>query len=290
MDTDRLFLRPIQPSDAEDVARVLRTSRDHLAPWIAVPDDPPPGWIEARVAELADAFAAGTRLLFTVRARDGGALVGCVGLTPEAAGELAISYWLAAEHTGRGYGREAIDALCRWACDARPVVRLHIRCAPDNVRSAQLARAAGFVRTAARGDVHVWTATPARLRAWAPLLGACLAAGETVATGDGGALRVDGRLELAVVEVGGEHQIVASADVATAAAFSAADCLRHNATLAIGALCVVDDRLRLRHVCPPGELTPRGLALLLHEAARLSTLAHAVEAARHLEAFAHYAA
>ena len=111
--SDRLVLRAISPADAAEVGRALWVNRDHLAPWIDVPSvEPTEEAMRRRLGELADAFAAGERLLYTVRLPAGDDLLGAIGLSP-AGKAWALSYWLAAAHTGRGYAREAVAALVR---------------------------------------------------------------------------------------------------------------------------------------------------------------------------------
>jgi RimJ/RimL family protein N-acetyltransferase len=274
--TDRLVLRAISPDDAAEVGRALWTNRDHLAPWINVPAvEPTQESMRERLGELADAFAAGERLLYTVRLPAGDDLLGCIGLSP--AGEAwALSYWLAAAHTGQGYAREAVAALARLLFAYGGADRVVIECLRDNARSAGVARAVGFERTGERDGVQTWTLTPDRLHAWECALSAIAPIGAPRATEDGRALRVTARaggaLELRFAELDGELMTIALADVADPAALSPAACLAHNAALAVGALCLDTGRLRLRHACRPEALGPAELDLLLRAAGRLRGL------------------
>jgi hypothetical protein len=73
----------------------------------------------------------------------------------------------------------------------------------------------------------------------------------------------------------GEPCVVIAAEVA--GTMSAQQALRHNATLAIGALAEEDDRRIVRALIRDADLTPsaldRALRAIAHEAARLSTAA-----------------
>jgi len=274
--TDRLVLRAISPADAAEVGSTLWTNRDHLGPWINVPAvEPTEESVRLRLCALADAFAAGERLLYTVRLPGGNDLLGCVGLTP--AGEAwALSYWLAAAHTGRGYAREAVAALARLAFGYADADRVLIECLRDNARSAGVARAVGFERAGERDGVEAWVLTPDRLHAWECALGALRALGAPRPTDDGRALRVTTRtrraLELRFAELDGEPMMIAFADVADPAALSPVACLTHNAALSVGALCLDTGRLQLRHACRPEALSPADLDMLLREAERLRGL------------------
>jgi RimJ/RimL family protein N-acetyltransferase len=274
--TDRLVLRAISPDDAGELSRALWVNRDHLTPWINVPAvEPTEEAMRRRLCEHADAFAAGERLLYTVRLPAGHDLLGCIGLTP--AGEAwALSYWLAAAHTGQGYAREAVAALARLAFAYADADRVVIECLRDNARSAGVARAVGFERTGELDGVQTWTLSPDRLHAWECALSAIAPIGVAHATDDGRALRVmtraGGALELRFAELDGELMTIALADVADPAALSPAACLAHNAALSVGALCLDTGRLRLRHACRPEALAPADLDMLLRAAWRLRGL------------------
>ena len=158
LSTERLALRAISPGDADEVGAALWANRDHLAPWIVLPSvEPTRAAVRHRMRKLAAAFAAGERLLYTLRPRAGGELLGCAGLVPSGGATCMLSYWLAAAHTRRGYAREAVAALARLAFARAGAHRVRIECLSANVRSAAVARAAGFERTGARDGVEVWT-------------------------------------------------------------------------------------------------------------------------------------
>ena len=156
--TERLVLRAISPADAGELGSALWTHRHHLAPWIDVPRvERGAPWWQQRTRQLASAFAVGSPLLYTVRNARGDFL-GCAGLTLTA-GSWALSYWLVATHTGRGYAREAAAALTRLAFEHAGARRLLIQCRRDNLRSAAVARALGFARTRVHHGVQHWTLT-----------------------------------------------------------------------------------------------------------------------------------
>jgi hypothetical protein len=73
---------------------------------------------------------------------------------------------------------------------------------------------------------------------------------------------------------GGELFVVITAEVDASDTLSPIDALRHNGTMAAGALVLDEDQYVLRHGLPAAELSStaldRALELVAHEAARLS--------------------
>ncbi|MGN6108024.1 MAG: GNAT family N-acetyltransferase [Kofleriaceae bacterium] len=277
--TDRLRLRAIRLDDAAELRAAMWDNRDHLSPWIEVPRvEPSLAWMHARVQALVDACEAGRAIRYLVYPLEGGPLLGCVGLAIGEHASVELSYWLAAAHTGKGHAREMVAAVSRLAFERGPIERVVIECVRSNLRSAQVARGAGFARTAIRDDVEVWMLTRGRLRAWEQVLGASATLGPAHGAEDGSAIRVIDRsgdaLEIRFADLTGSL-VVASCDVAAESVLSARDCLTHNTTLAVGALCLGDGRIQLRHACAPHELTPYRIATAAREAARLRGIARA---------------
>ncbi len=64
------------------------------------------------------------------------------------AGRAAIGYWLAPGARGRGVATCATRMLAAWAFAELALERLELTCAPDNERSAAVARRCGFTREA----------------------------------------------------------------------------------------------------------------------------------------------
>jgi hypothetical protein len=93
-----------------------------------------------------------------------------------------------------------------------------------------------------------------------------------VAIEDDGTVRAGGAT-FRVGVAGGRPHVVAVRDIGDVNAYDPRACLAHNATLAVGALGFVDDRLVLRHACSPQAVTPEAVRLFLHEADRLRGLA-----------------
>jgi RimJ/RimL family protein N-acetyltransferase len=82
---------------------------------------------------------------FAARDRGSGALVGNCELRigPDGTGE--VSYWTHADKRGRGYARNALALLARYAASIG-VTRLEAHVALDNYASRRVAQAAGFTQ------------------------------------------------------------------------------------------------------------------------------------------------
>src|SRR5262249_7744138 len=149
LDTRRLHLRPVERADLAELLALVRDSREHLRPWVAMPDE------EAELLVWIDGMCAdqrcGHRVCFAVRLRCG-TLIGCVQV--DARGE--IGYWLGQAFTSRGLAREAVAAVCRAAVEVAGLDALYARASVGNERSARLAEALGFERYTDGADETWW--------------------------------------------------------------------------------------------------------------------------------------
>ncbi|MEK2475468.1 MULTISPECIES: GNAT family N-acetyltransferase [Streptomyces] len=148
--TDRLLLRPFEPSD---VPAVHTACQDPAIPrWTAVPT--PYGLDDAERfvgTAVPEGWRNDTAYTFAVATRDGGTLVGSMGLvrldrlrTVERQAELG--YWTAKEHRGKGYTAEAAGAVVRWAFRELGVERMEWLAEAGNEGSWAVARKVGFRR------------------------------------------------------------------------------------------------------------------------------------------------
>jgi [ribosomal protein S5]-alanine N-acetyltransferase len=81
--TERLRLRPFSLADAPEVQR-LAGDRAIADTTLNVPHPYPDGAAEAWIETHAGGFAAGRQATFAITLRDGGALVGSIGLVIDA--------------------------------------------------------------------------------------------------------------------------------------------------------------------------------------------------------------
>lgn len=145
--TPRLRLRRPNPADAAALARAVNASLPELKAWMH--------WAQAPMTEdaarenlrgAAEKFDQRETLRYHVWNAEATEFLGSTGYhaldwrVPK--GE--IGYWIVSEHAGRGYAREAAQALTTLALDRLGFRRVEIRCDPLNTRSARIPAALGY--------------------------------------------------------------------------------------------------------------------------------------------------
>ncbi|MGW1379003.1 GNAT family N-acetyltransferase [Streptomyces sp. NPDC002446] len=148
--TERLVLRPFEPSDAPAVHAACQ--EPDIPRWTSVPSPYSHQHAEQFVGTIApDGWRDDTSYNFAVVTKADGSLVGAMGLvrldhlrTPERQAELG--YWTAKEQRGRGYTVEAARAVLRWAFDDLGVERMEWLAEAGNDGSWAVARKLGFQR------------------------------------------------------------------------------------------------------------------------------------------------
>ena len=147
LDTQRLLLSPVEPTDASDLWFAVDSSRAHLEkwlPWVPFNTDLDASWryCEASAGDWDHARAA----RFTIRERATRRFVGVVGL--ESIAHLhqsaELGYWLRADVTRRGYMTEAARVAVAWAFKRLSAHRVRVAAATDNVASLNVIRKLGF--------------------------------------------------------------------------------------------------------------------------------------------------
>jgi ribosomal-protein-alanine N-acetyltransferase len=99
-------------------------------------------------------MAAGANLQLTILSRETGEFLGCCGLHGESnpkSPELGI--WVKRAAHGRGYGREAIVALVRWASDNLVVDHILYPVDRNNLASRKIPESLGGTIVAEKSDV-----------------------------------------------------------------------------------------------------------------------------------------
>lgn len=148
--TERLVLRPFEPSDAPAVHAACQ--EPDIPRWTSVPS---PYSLQDAERFVGTAVPEGWRddtgYNFAVVTKADGSLVGAMGLvrltqlrTPERQAELG--YWTAKEQRGRGYTVEAARAVLSWAFRDLGVERMEWLAEAGNDGSWAVARRLGFLR------------------------------------------------------------------------------------------------------------------------------------------------
>jgi RimJ/RimL family protein N-acetyltransferase len=134
LQTDRLWL--VLESTEAVLARIAAMPAEHQA-------EVSPHWLaRLRAAPATGPWTHGVALV----ERSTGTVVGSAGFkgAPDVSGMVELAYALEPEHRGRGYAREAANALSQYALTdgGASCVRAHTR--EDNLASASVLIASGF--------------------------------------------------------------------------------------------------------------------------------------------------
>ena len=135
--TKRLVLEPLDEAVAHAVMAGDVSALEHADGW---PHD------DTRDAIRMSTAMGASSLVWLVTL--GGLVIGDCGTVGDLddAGDVEIGYGLAAEHRGRGYGNELVEALSRWLLDRPGVERVVAReVLAGNVPSRRALENAGFV-------------------------------------------------------------------------------------------------------------------------------------------------
>jgi ribosomal-protein-serine acetyltransferase len=135
LQTERLALTPIDGADADDLWRVVDGSRAWLERWLPWVPFQQNGESSARFTEASAAdWDAGRALRFGIRPRQGGELLGVVGL--EACVEMHrscdLGYWLRREAAAQGFMTEAAICCVDFGFRTIGVHRMRVAAATDN--------------------------------------------------------------------------------------------------------------------------------------------------------------
>jgi aminoglycoside 6'-N-acetyltransferase len=143
--TDRLRLRRSIAEDAETISSYRSDPEVHRTQGWERTD---PDSVRADIEEMA-LRAPGERggwVQFSVQERDGGRLVGDVGISPAdgESGVVKVGYTMAPAFQGRGYGTEAVGALVAYAFDALGADVVRAYADADNTPSIRVAEKVGM--------------------------------------------------------------------------------------------------------------------------------------------------
>jgi ribosomal-protein-serine acetyltransferase len=138
VETPRLFLTPVDSSDAAELWLAVDGSRAHLEPWLPwVPFNSDPLANQRFTDACASDWDSGRAVRFAIRERATRTLLGVVGL--EACVHLhrscELGYWLRREATGRGFMTEAARAALDFAFHQMAAHRVRVAAATENYRS-----------------------------------------------------------------------------------------------------------------------------------------------------------
>jgi ribosomal-protein-alanine N-acetyltransferase len=142
--TDRLVLRPFQASDARDVERIVGAFE--IADMTrSIPHPYPPGLAAQWIASLAPRYQDGTQATFAITSREGGGLIGAIGLVIAPADQHAeLGYWLDLPFWGQGYMTEAATAMLRFGFKELGLERIYATHLARNPASGRVMQKIGM--------------------------------------------------------------------------------------------------------------------------------------------------
>jgi [ribosomal protein S5]-alanine N-acetyltransferase len=136
--TPRLLLRPLEPADADDLAR-LANDREIADMTLVIPH---PYGLEDAAAFIRNAEerrTAGDAEIVAITRRDPGELLGVIGLHPDVVHERAeIGFWIGRPHGGKGYCSEAARGVALHAFGDLALHRLFAFTFVENLRSQRV--------------------------------------------------------------------------------------------------------------------------------------------------------
>jgi ribosomal-protein-serine acetyltransferase len=147
LEARRLYLTPIDSSDALDLWHAVEASRRELEPWLPwvpfnVDTDASYRYADASAIDWDNARAC----RFGIRDRAARKFIGVVGLESFAHLHLSVElgYWLRSDSTGHGYMTEAAHTLLNWAFHDLKAHRVRVAAATGNHPSLSVIRRLGF--------------------------------------------------------------------------------------------------------------------------------------------------
>jgi len=165
LDTARFLLRPLRPTDAAELHRLVNDWE--VAKSLArVPFPYPRDLADDWIASTAERIIAGEAYHLAIARRDDDVLVGCCGLTRDREERSAeLGYWVGRRHWGQGAASEAAGRLAHWALANLDLDRITASALLDNARSAKVLARIGFreIGTGARDSLSLGRAMPVRL-------------------------------------------------------------------------------------------------------------------------------
>ncbi len=144
-----VYLRAPQWPDFDEWANLRTESRAFLSPWEPSwpPDDLTRPAFRRRLRRYAQDLRDGSAYPFFVFREEDDALVGACNLSGLRRGVLqtgSLGYWVGERYAQRGYTRNAVRAVLRFAFDSLSLHRVEAACLPQNEASRRLLESTGF--------------------------------------------------------------------------------------------------------------------------------------------------
>jgi ribosomal-protein-serine acetyltransferase len=145
IETERLILRPYRLDDGAATHAAIEASRDELRPFMAFADQPRED-TEQFIRRAVSNWIKRDVLGLSMWRKSDGAYVGGTGFhdIDWKVPKFEIGYWIATPMSGNGYMTEAVNAQVEFARQTFGALRIEIWCNALNIKSANVAKRAGF--------------------------------------------------------------------------------------------------------------------------------------------------
>jgi ribosomal-protein-alanine N-acetyltransferase len=159
LETDRLLLRRIDPSDA-DVILALRGNPE-LMKYIPRPLAKTKEDALAFIEMIDTNWETNTAITWSITLKEDSTTIGNIGyyrIQPENH-RAEIGYMALAEYHGKGYVTEAIQALLRYGFEQMQLHSVEAVIDPNNIASERVLQKNGFVKEAHLIENEMWNGT-----------------------------------------------------------------------------------------------------------------------------------
>ena len=144
LQTERLILREFTLDDAPEVQR-LAGAPELARMTLLIPHPYEVGMAEEWITSLRPSYEAGEQVTFAVVLREGGDLVGCVGINLNARDENAeLGYWIGKPYWGQGYCTEAAREMVHYGFEVLGLHRIHANHFGSNLASGRVLQKLGM--------------------------------------------------------------------------------------------------------------------------------------------------
>lgn len=144
MSDGELMLRPVVREDAGDILQAVRTSLDHLRPWMQWAT----GDVDRHdVDHFIDQVESGNEHSFAIRDRDEGTFLGTCALNrvDDHHRTANLGFWLRSDATGRGVATRAARMVLIHGLTTMGLARIEVLVSVANDPSLRVARRLGLV-------------------------------------------------------------------------------------------------------------------------------------------------
>jgi RimJ/RimL family protein N-acetyltransferase len=179
IDTPRLTIRLVRIEEIPAACRVVADNTDHLLPWMPWARLGEPGVAKHYSEQLAHATQTDklTELGLGIFLKTTGGYIGATGIhdiRPDTA-SAETGYWIARDHTGRGYAEEACRHVLSWAFRTQSdsgmgLRRVRVYCSSANKPSQRIPEKLGLTaEVMQRQDYYVEGIGPTDRLGWGVL-------------------------------------------------------------------------------------------------------------------------